>query len=182
VYQNIARDCGVSAPTVKAYFELLEGTLLGRFLPAYTRRMRRRTIQAPRFYMLDVGVAGALARRGQIEPGSELWGRALEHFVFMELSAWCDYRGGGPLAYWRTTSQLEVDFVVNDGEVAVEVKSTRLAGAHDLRGLRAFREEHRPRRSILVSMDPEPRRTDDGIEILPCLEFLRALWAGEIVS
>lgn len=182
VYQNIARDCGVSAPTVKAYFELLEDTLLGRFLPAYTRRARRRVIQAPRFYFFDVGIAGTLTRRGRIEPGSELWGRALEHFIFMELTAWRDYRAPGlPLAYWRTASQLEVDFVLADGAVAVEVKSTRKAADHDLRGLRAFREEHRPRRAILVSMDVKPRRTDDGIEILPWRVFLEELWSGDIV-
>jgi predicted AAA+ superfamily ATPase len=183
VYQNIARDCGISAPTVKAYFELLEDTLLGRFLPAFTRRARRRVIQAPRFYFFDVGIAGTLTRRGRIEPGSELWGRALEHFIFMELSAYRDYRASGlTLAYWRTASQLEVDFVLADGAVAVEVKSTRMAADHDLRGLRAFKEEHRPRRVILVSMDAKPRRTCDGIEILPWRSFLEELWSGNIAD
>ncbi len=182
VYQNIARDCGVSAPTVKAYFEILEQTLIGHTLPAYTRRARRRTIHAPRFYLFDVGVAGALARRGAIEPGSELWGRALEHFIFMELVAWRDYANGLPLTYWRTASQLEVDFIIGDGEVAIEVKSSRMAANHDLRGLRAFNEEFRPQRAILVSMDPKPRRTDDGIEILPINHFLAELWAGKLAS
>ncbi len=184
VYQNIARDCGVSAPTVKAYFELLEQTLLGRFLPAYTRRARRRVIQAPRFYLFDVGIAGALTRRGRIEPGSELWGRALEHFIFMEITAHHNYRNRRepPPAYWRTASQLEVDFVLADGAVAVEVKSTRLARDHDLRGLRAFKEEHRPRRAVLVSMDAKPRRTDDGIEVLPWRVFLDELWAGDMLK
>lgn len=180
VYQNIARECGVSAPTVRAYFELLEDTLIGRFLPAYTRRAKRRVILAPRFYIFDVGIVGRLARRGHIEPGSELWGRALEHFIFMELTAHADYRGGYPLAYWRTASQLEVDFVLGAGAVAVEVKSSRLARDHDLRGLRAFRDEHRPRRAILVSMDARARRTEDGIEILPWRVFLDELWSGAI--
>jgi len=179
VFQNIARDCGVSAPTVKAYFELLEETLLGKFVPSYTRRARRRVIQAPRFYFLDVGVVGALTRRGRIEPGSELWGRAFEHFLFMELSAWRDYRSAAPIAYWRTTSQIEVDFILGDGATAVEVKACRQANDHDLRGLRAFKEEHHPRRSILVSMDAKPRRTEDGIEILPWTEFLRELWSAQ---
>ncbi len=184
VYQNIARDCGVSAPTVKAYFEVLEQTLLGRFLPAYTRRARRRVIHAPRFYFFDVGIAGLLTRRGRIEPGSELWGRALEHFIFMEITAHHDYRDSGapPPAYWRTASQLEVDFVLGDGAVAVEVKSSRLARDHDLRGLRAFKEEHCPRRAILVSMDAKPRRTDDGIEVLPWRIFLDELWSGAILE
>ncbi len=184
VYQNIARDCGVSAPTVKAYFELLEQTLMGRLLPAYTRRARRRVILSPRFYFFDVGVVGALTRRGRIEPGSELWGRALEHFIFMELIAHHEYRSDDrpPPAYWRTASQLEVDFVLGGGAVAVEVKSTRMAQDHDLRGLRAFQEEHRPRRAILVSMDAKPRRTDDGIEVLPWRAFLEELWSDTLFA
>lgn len=167
VYQNIGRDCGVSSPTVKAYFEILDQTLLGRMVPAYTRRARRRVIQAPRFYFFDVGIAGTLARRGAIQPGSELWGRALEHFIFMELSAHQDYRKGGPVCYWRTASQLEVDFVINDGAVAIEVKSSRQIRDHDLNGLRAFKEEHKPRRAITVSMDARPRRTNDGLKYSP---------------
>lgn len=180
VYQNIARDCGVSAPTVKAYFDLLDQTLLGTILPAYTRRARRRTIHAPRFYLFDVGIVGSLARRGCIEPGSELWGRAFEHFIFMEITAWRDYTGAAPPAYWRTASQIEVDFILGDGEASVEVKATHQATHHDLRGLRAFKEEHRPKRSILVSMDNAPRTTEDGIDILPWNVFLEELWGGKV--
>ena len=181
VYQNFARDCGVSAPTVKAYFEILEQTLLGRFVSAFIRRARRRVIGVPRFYFFDVGIVGALTRRGSVEPGSELWGRAFEHYLFMELQAHSDYRGGRyAISYWRTTSQFEVDFVLGDGAVAVEVKSALFARDHDLRGLRAFRDEHKPRRTILVSMDAKPRRTDDGIDILPWRVFLDELWAGAI--
>ena len=180
VYENLARDCGVSAPTVKAYFELLEQTLLGAMLPAYTKRARRRVIQTPRFYFFDVGVVGALTRRAQVEPGSELFGRAFEHFIFMEINAWCDYARAVPPAYWRTASQIEVDFVLGDGKAAVEVKATSRATRHDLRGLRAFKEEHRPSRSVLVCMDPAPRMADEGIEILPWRIFLEELWGGKI--
>ena len=99
----------------------------------------------------------------------------------MELQAHSDYRGGRyAISYWRTTSQFEVDFVLGDGAVAVEVKSALFARDHDLRGLRAFRDEHKPRRTILVSMDAKPRRTDDGIDILPWRVFLDELWAGAI--
>ena len=183
VFHNIAADCGVSAPTVKEYFTILEDTLLGRFVPAFTRRARRRVIGSPRFYFFDVGIVGALTRRGRVEPGSELWGRAFEHFVFMELSAHSAYAGGQyPIAYWRTASQIEVDFILGDGSVAIEVKSTTLARDHDLRGLRAFKEEHRPKRALLVSMDTHARRTSDGVEILPWRVFLEELWEGKILS
>lgn len=179
-YDNIARECGVSSPTIKAYFEVLTDTLLGEFVHAFTKRAKRRVVQSPRFYFFDVGITGALTRRGAVAAGSELWGRAFEHFIFMELAAHRDYQRSAPLAYWRTSSQFEVDFILDDGAVAVEVKSTSHARDHDLRGLRAFKDEHQPRRSILVSMDAKPRKTDDGIEVMPWARFFEALWSGNL--
>jgi predicted AAA+ superfamily ATPase len=80
---------------------------------------------APRFYFFDVGVVNFLARRGRIVQGSERFGKAFEHFLFMELCAHSRYSGlGYPLAYWRTASPLEVDFILGDSKVAVEVKGT----------------------------------------------------------
>jgi predicted AAA+ superfamily ATPase len=181
-FANIARECGVSAPTVRSYFEILEDTLIGRFIPPFAKRGRRRVVESPRFWFFDVGVAGSLARRGKVEQGSELFGRAFEHFIMMELAAHSRYAGGGaPLFYWRTSSGMEVDFVMSDGAVAVEVKATTAAHAGHLKGLRAFADEHRPRRSIVVSLEPRPRLLDGGIEVLPWRDFLTALWAGELV-
>ena len=72
------------------------------------------------------------------------------------------------------------DFVLGDHEIAIEVKSTGLANASHLKGLRRFKEEYSVRRSILVSLDPKPRTTEDQIEILPWQTFLEQLWAGEL--
>ena len=43
-FSTIARDCGVSSPTIRGYFQILEDTLLGRWLPAYVKRPKRRVI------------------------------------------------------------------------------------------------------------------------------------------
>jgi predicted AAA+ superfamily ATPase len=181
-YTNIAAETGVSAPTVKEYFQILEDTLIGTRLPAFRKRAKRRTIQAPRFYFFDVGVVAALTRRGKVEPGSELFGRAFEHFIHMEILAHSHYsKLFYPLTYWRTTSGFEVDFVLGDHEVAVEVKSTESARNSHLKGLRAFRESHMAKRNILVSRDPNPRLTEDGIEILPWTHFLDRLWSNDLI-
>ncbi|MEK7747143.1 MAG: AAA family ATPase, partial [Elusimicrobiota bacterium] len=81
-YQNIAAECGVSGPTVKQYFQILEDTLLGRFVPSFRKRPKRRVVQSPRFYFFDVGLANFLLRRGRMEKGGELFGKAFEHFIF----------------------------------------------------------------------------------------------------
>ena len=86
-FSTIARDCGVSSYTIKGYFQILEDTLLARWLPAYTKRPKRRVIGAPKFYFADVGVVNYLAKRNDLRPGSELYGKAFENWVFHELSA-----------------------------------------------------------------------------------------------
>jgi len=181
-YQNIASECGVSSPTAKEYFQILEDTLIGRNLPAFRKRAKRRLIQAPKFYFFDVGITSALTRRGLVEPGSELFGKAFEHFIFQEISAHASYSELlYPITYWRTTSGFEVDFILDD-QVAIEIKSTTYATNHHLKGLRAFKEEYNVKHHILVSQGPNPRMTNDQIEILPWEIFLQRLWSGEIIK
>lgn len=182
-YTNIARECAVSANAVKEYFQILVDTLLGRFLPAYTRRPKRRVIQAPKFYFADVGVVNQLARRGKLQIGSELFGKALENLVHHELVAFREYRGHDwDLAYWRLASGIEVDFIVGTMHAAIEVKSTVRAGDHHLAGLRALRVDHQQvGRRILVCTEPKRRVTADGIEILPVTVFLDRLWGDKLI-
>jgi predicted AAA+ superfamily ATPase len=182
-YANIARDCGVDAKTVKEYYQILVDTLVGTFVEPWKKRQERQVIgKAPKFYLFDVGVAGALTRRRIAEERGESFGRALEHFVLMEIQAHRSYRElGYPIHFWRTKSGLEVDFVLGDGEVAVEVKGTSRVDPSDFRSLRAFVEDNRPRHAILVCNESAPRLVE-GIEVLPWREFLARLWGGGVLS
>ncbi|MEN8184380.1 MAG: AAA family ATPase [Myxococcota bacterium] len=182
-FSNIARECGVSSHTTKSHFQILEDTLLGRWLPAYRKRPKRRVIRAPKFYFVDVGVVNRLARRGDLLPGSELYGKAFENWVFHELSAFMSYRDfDGDLSYWRLASGIEVDFVLGDMRVAIEAKSGARITRDHLKGLRKLVEDHpQVDRRIVVCREPRTRKTDDGIEILPVASFVRRLWAGNLV-
>lgn len=181
-FSTIARECGVSSPTIKQYFQILEDTLLGRWLPAYTKRPKRRVIAAPKFYFADVGIVNHLARRGSLRAGSELYGKAFENWVFHELSAHNAYSEAfAHLSYWRLTSGIEVDFVVNDLQVAIEAKAARKVTADHLRGLRNLVQDHpRVGQRVVVCLEAKSRRTEDGIVILPAREFCARLQAGEL--
>lgn len=180
---TIAREIGVAANTVRGYFDILVDTLIATWLPAWTKRTKRRVIQAPRLWFFDVGIVNELSRRGTLHPGSAEFGAAFEHFIFMELRAHATYapRGTGlPVSYWRTASGIEVDFILGNAEVAVEVKSTDRPTTDHLKGLRAWQEEHPKSRCILVCRAPRARRADNGIEILPWREFLASLWQNTV--
>ena len=174
---NVARECGVSNHTARSYFEILEDTLLGRWLPAYRKRPKRR-VAKPKFYFADVGVVNRLARRGQVSAGSELYGKALENWVFHELSAFASYfELDDDLSYWRLPSGIEVDFLMGDARLAVEAKAASVVTRKHLKGLRTLAQEHPDvGRRVVVCLEPRARRTEDGIDILPATDFARLLW------
>jgi uncharacterized protein len=181
-FSTIARDCGVSSHTIKGYFQILEDTLLGRWLPAYTKRPKRRVIGAPKFFFTDVGVVNHLAKRGEILPGSELYGKAFENWIFHELSAYNAYSEAfANLSYWRLASGIEVDFVVNNMEVAIEAKASPKISADHLRGLRALIQDYpHVKKRIIVCLEAKSRRTEDGILVLPATQFCACLGAGDL--
>jgi predicted AAA+ superfamily ATPase len=180
-YSNIARECGVSSPTVKEYFQILLDTLIGYYVPSYRKRPKRRVLHAPKFYFFDLGLVNFLLKRGQIQLGSESFGKAFEHFIFQELIAHSHYSGKNyEIRYWRTASQMEVDFVLGEHEVALEVKGVAMVASHHLGNLKAFDEEYHPKKLIVVSCDPHSRLSD-GVLILPWKEFLEKLWRDEII-
>jgi uncharacterized protein len=182
VFSNIASDCGVSAPTVKSYFQILEDTLTGRFLSSFQKKPKRRIVMSPKFYFFDVGIANFLAKRGKIEMGSEAFGKVFEHLIYQEIFAHSSYSDiRYPIHYWRTASGIEVDFVLGDHEVAVEVKATPMAQTRHLSGLKSFAGEYTVKHKILVTTDPYPRLLNDVL-VLPWKIFLEKLWGGDLIA
>jgi len=181
-FSTIARDCGVSAPTAKAYFGILTDTLLARWLPRWQRRAKRRLAGASKLYFEDVGVVNRLARRGELERGADRYGKAFENWVFHELSAFVSYRGlDEQLSYWRLPSRIEVDFIVGDMRLAIEAKASARITSDHLKGLRTLAQEHPGLdRRIVVCLEPRPRRTGDGIDIIGATDFARRLWQGDL--
>ena len=184
-FSNVGRDCGVDSKTVREYFQILVDTLVGTLLEPFSRRRSREVItRAPKFYLFDVGVAGHLMGRHIERPAGPEFGRALEHLVLMELIAYRSYRElDFPLRFWRTKSGLECDFVLGrEGEVAIEVKGSTRLHPSDLRSVRAYVDEHSPRKAIVICNERDARRTNDGIWILPWERFLEQLWSDAIVE
>ena len=182
-FTNIAQDCGVSSKTVKEYFSILEETMLGFFLPAYTKVVKRRVILSPKFYYFDVAIPNHLLRRVPLQPGTDVYGHALEHLVIQELRAYLSYtRSVKQLSYWHTQdNKYEVDAVIGDAEIGIEVKSSASVSSSDTKGLRAFSEEHPQAKLILLSMEERPRMLND-IEVWPVSQFLQRLWQGKVVK
>lgn len=181
-FTAVANDVGLPPRVVREYYQILEDTRVGFQLLPFQHTKKRKAVATAKFYLFDVGVANTLARRGEILPGSDLFGRALEQQIFLELKAYLDYRRrGDELTFWRSLSQIEVDFLVGD-RIAIEVKGKERISRRDGKGLLALEEDIPLARKIIVSLEREKRMTDEGIEIYPVERFLVELWEGALLS
>lgn len=180
-YTKIGSDAEVPARTIRDYVRILDDTLLLHTLPAFKGR-RRKTAATEKIYFFDIGVAHALAGRKELAPGTREFGKAFEHLVYLELKAARDYRRlDAELTYWRTQTGLEVDFMLNDS-VAIEVKGTGKVTSQDCKSLLALDEELGLKRKIIVCAEPERRRLENGIEVLPIAEFCNELWRENLAA
>lgn len=174
-FAQIASDTGMPAATVREHYFLLEDTLVGHLLPAWTKSRKRKAISTAKFYFFDTGVTHALAGTRTIDRNSNLYGQSFEQWIGMELRAYLDYRRrNDPLAYWRSIHEHEVDFLIGD-HTAVEVKATRKVVARNLRGLTALDEEGVFRTLVLVSED-QVEATYGRIRCVPWRVLLDDLW------
>lgn len=161
--------------------------MLGTFIYPYNKRSTRQTIiSSPKFYLFDVGIANYLKGINLSSLKGEEAGKSLENFILMELLA---YRGISDkdfgLGFWRTNKGLEVNFILEKGKCAIEVKLTNQVSKIDIKGLIAFKEENPNCTCYVVSQDPRPRKMSieniGYIFILPYKEFLDKLWNHKII-
>ncbi|OGQ08828.1 MAG: ATPase [Deltaproteobacteria bacterium RIFCSPLOWO2_12_FULL_40_28] len=175
---DVARDTAIERKVVENYFSILEDLLLASRLPVFTKRAKRRLVSHPKFYFFDVGVYRTLRPKGPLDNPEEIGGVAFESLFFQELKALNSYLDlGYHLYYWRTSNNLEVDFVLygKRGLKAFEIKHTKRLGGHHFSGLRAFLREYPMAKAYLVYGGQE-HLFEKGIEILPietCLKNLQ---------
>lgn len=156
-YTNVAQDCGVNSKTVKEYYQILVDTLLGYFVYPYKNSIKRKDLVAsPKFYFFDVGVVNGLLQQHITELSGAAAGKALEHLILMELTAYLGLNDlNHDICFWRTASGLEVDFIVGDKAVAIEVKIGANIRQADLRGLCEFVTTENPGKALVVSQTPK---------------------------
>jgi predicted AAA+ superfamily ATPase len=180
-YSNAARDAGVSVKTIREYYQILEDTLIGRQLTAWRKSRKRRLIETAKFFFFDTGIVSSLLERRSLIPGTWEYGRAFEHFILQECWAYRHYsKIEFPITFWRTASGSEVDLILGDADVAIEVKSSTSISDRP-KGLHLFHEEHKCRKSFVISKEQRPRKISSEITVLPWQDFCERLWAGDIL-
>jgi predicted AAA+ superfamily ATPase len=179
---GVARECAVERKIVENYFTILEDLLVAYRVPVFVKRAKRRVAAHPKFYFFDVGVYRTLRPMGPLDRPEEVEGHAFETLFFQELQAVnSNLDLGYKIFYWRTSNNLEVDFVLygERGLKAFEIKRAGKVTDQMLRGLRAFREDY-PIAETYFIYGGERRLHEGDIKILPLREALVKL--PEILS
>lgn len=104
-YAAIASYVSVDSKTVRSYFEILEDTMIGRFLPLPAKPgSRKHLVATPKFHLFDPGVARIL-RRVNISALQRREGdRLFETFVAHELRASTAYRKSSRVIHYYRIS------------------------------------------------------------------------------
>lgn len=178
-FAKIGSDIGVDSKTAMSYFNILEDTLVGFFLPPYERSLRRQQLLSPKFYLFDTGIMRCLA--GVINNSaisSQELGRLFEQFIICEIYRLNSYhRSRYSLYHWATPSGSEVDLVLEHPQkepVLIEIKySTDITSDH-LKHLVALHKDYPKMRKLCICRESYPR-VHNGIEILPWTTALREL-------
>lgn len=181
---GIARDAGVPRPTVQRYFETLVDTLVGVWLPAWRPRRKVKELAHPKFYWFDTGVVRALLQRHRDPLEGAERGHLLETFVMHELRAAIAIGNlGGTLAYWRTPSGSEVDFVWTRGSrsIGIEVKASAAWRSEFGIALEEMRSERVVQRAFGVYLGREALKRN-GVDVLPLVDFLKRLAGGDVLG
>ena len=183
---GIARDAGINHRTVQNHFEILTDTLIGFWLPPWKLKSATKQVRQPKFYFFDCGVARALTGRLPYPPTAEESGPLAETFVLNELRAYLGYSARNyKLCFWRSYDGVEVDVLCEtaDGFVAIEIKASSRWDKRFNRGLRRVGDDLGKDRTRCYGVYLGERAALwDDVQVLPLVEFLRRLWAGEILG
>ncbi len=167
----IARDSETKRQSVRQFFSILEDTMLGFFIPAYSPKLRVKEKQRPKFYITDPGLARALKKNfGPVSVEEK--GFLFEGLIAQILRAYKDYHKlYEEIYYWSPAEAktTEVDFILKRGEelIAIEAKAKEQVSSKDFKGLKAIKELRNVKRLIVVYMGKTVRKTEEGIEIWP---------------
>ena len=148
--QSLARDVGVSVPTLRSWVSILETSGLVYRLRPWRANASKRVVETPKMHFLDTGLCCALCgiRTAEEALASPLSGALLESFCVSEVlkSHW--HAGQEPqLYYYRDHVGREIDMVLWDrGQLfPIEVKRTASPDARDiLRPWEALRKSGLP--------------------------------------
>lgn len=169
-YAAISRQVGISLPTVKSHYQLLEDMFIGVRVPGWSGSPRKNLVSNPKFLIFDTGVRHAAAGLRPVpETVMANPGPIFEQWVGIELWKRLQYLGGA-LHHVRSKDGREIDFLVElQGNLfPIEVKWTDRPAPSDARHVAAFLSSHpRATEGFVICRCTHPQQLCPGVTALP---------------
>ena len=133
VYEELANEVSISAPTAKKWLSILLSSHIVALVQPYSNNVLKRAVKMPLMHFLDTGLAAYLLKWGNpetLEKGA-MSGAFFESYVFSEI--YKSYLNAGkepPIFYYRDKEQKEIDLLLyQDGTLyPIEIKKTASPG------------------------------------------------------
>ena len=179
-HSKVAREAGIDYKSCQRYFEILEDTLLGFHLPAFSMSIRKQQRQSPKFYLFDLGVARALAGLidVNIQPVTYSFGQCFEHLVIAEIYRLNEYlETNYKMSYFRSKDGLEIDLILQKGheKILIEIKSKSKTVSDDLRHLKLIKKDMSSAKGFLLSLDKTARK-ENGVFVFYWKDGLKRIF------
>ena len=126
---TLARDLGVSQPTLKHWISILEASYIIFLLPPYYNNFGKRIIKSPKIYFYDNGLLTYLNKihSEKLLENSSIKGEVFENFIISEYMKKIAHSGLNEQLYFlRTNHGVEIDLIIDNGETKtfIEIKSS----------------------------------------------------------
>lgn len=171
-YSKLSNESGIPVSTIQNYFDILEDTLIIFRVPPFSKPGRKKTLSTPRYYFYDLGIRNAAANLA-LDPNLLKidMGALFENFIVLELIRRIDYLApkSWKYSYWRTTNDLEVDFIIETPEeiIPIEIKAATVPREKHIKHLKIFMKDYGVKRGYLVGQFSRPQKLTENITAIP---------------
>lgn len=175
-FSSLGIEVGVDHKTIQSWCSLLETGFIIHFARPYHRNFAKRIVKTPKVYFHDTGLAANLLGITSASDLTNHWARGalFENLVYTDtLKSY--YHNGlqPPLFFWRDHKGLEVDLIIEKGQVlkAVEIKSGTTITPAFLANLRKFGQLADGRLEKYIVYGGDDRSTLNDIQVFPWSDF-----------
>ncbi|HEY8270089.1 MAG TPA: AAA family ATPase [Pseudobdellovibrionaceae bacterium] len=183
-FSKIGRESSMDNKTVKEYFQILEDTLVGFWVPGFHQSVRKAQKFQPKFYFFDVGVQRAL--EGSLDsiptPGTSSYGQYFENYLFTEIFRANTYsQKNYKLSHYQTTTGQEIDLILSKGmkKIVVKIKSTTQIDPVEVKAFARLAEAFKESQNYFVSLDPVATELY-GVRCLYYQDFIREVFWPQV--
>jgi len=171
-FSSIAKETGVSVPTVQRFVRYMELSYQVFMLPAWFANPLKKLVKSPKVHFMDTGVL-----RSVLQKHGKLSGDEFESSVVAEIYKQIKNNHLQLKCYYlRTLDGREVDLLLEaeDGFTAIEVKATENADRSDVKNLVNLQEIlNKPlKHSFILSNDNKTKTFGENITAMHAASFL----------